>query len=303
MNMKVAIGIDIGGTKIATGIITESGNLIKRAEVKSDPSDREKMFSKVVEAVEQVLEDSAYSLGDMEGIGVGVPGKVDREKGIAVFQNNIPWSQFPVTDRLRKHFGVQRITIDNDVYMAAFAEWKAAGGKSNETFVYVTISTGISCSIIHHGSFFRGAGFAGELGLIPVPSRVFGGKMERLEYVSAGPAIEKLAQKELKVEYITAKDIFDLDRKKASEYQPIIEDVTDHWAQGLYTVSCLLDPHKIVFGGSVIANNPFLLEILKEKLKSYQIPEQQHLLSQMSISSIKQNNGVVGAGLKVFEEI
>ena len=74
-------------------------------------------------------------------------------------------------------------------------------------------------------------------------------------------------------------------------------------AQGLYSISSLLDPHKIVFGGSVIVKNPFLLEIMKEKLKIYQIPEQQHVLNQMTISTIKQNNGVIGAGLRVFEEI
>jgi glucokinase len=58
----------------------------------------------------------------------------------------------------------------------------------------------------------------------------------------------------------------------------------------------------MVFGGSVIVNNPFLLELIKEKLKIYQIPEQQHFLDQISISTLAQNNGVVGAGLRVFEE-
>ncbi|MEY2193522.1 ROK family protein [Neobacillus sp. BF23-41] len=299
--MKMAIGIDIGGTKIAAGIISETGELFKRAELKSDPSDREKMFVKVVEAVEQVLEDSTYSLADMEGIGVGVPGKVDQEQGVAVYQNNLPWAQFPVTSRLREQFGLGRITIDNDVYMAAFAEWKSAQTKSDETFVYVTISTGISCSIIHNGSFFRGAGFAGELGLIPVLSKVTGKKLMRLEHASAGPAIEKLAQKKLQLASLSTKDVFESYQDGVREYQPIIDEVTDTWAQGLYSISCLLDPHKIVFGGSVIVNNPFLLDIIKEKLKSYQIPEQHHLLNQMVISTIKQNNGVVGAGLRVFE--
>ena len=88
--MKKAIGIDIGGTKIAAGIITEKGELLKRTEVKSDPSDREKMFSRVVEAVELLLMESSLSITDIAGIGVGVPGKVDREKRIAVFQNNLP---------------------------------------------------------------------------------------------------------------------------------------------------------------------------------------------------------------------
>ncbi|MDN3017440.1 ROK family protein [Paenibacillus sp. BSR1-1] len=299
--MKKAIGIDIGGTKIAAGIISETGELLKRTEVKSDPTDKEKMFAKVVEAIERVLEDSTYSLADIEGIGAGVPGKVDRQKGIAIFQNNLPWAQFPVTARLQEQFGLERITIDNDVYMAAYAEWKASQAKTDETFVYVTISTGISCSIIHNGSFFRGAGFAGELGLIPVLSTRK--KLERLEKMSAGPAIEKLAQKEMQSASLSTKDVFERYNEGASGFQPIIDEITDNWVHGLYSISCLLDPHKVVFGGSVIANNPFLLDIIKEKLKLIQIPEQQHLLSQMSISAMKQNNGVIGAGLRVFEGI
>lgn len=300
--MKKAIGIDIGGTKIAAGIITEKGELLKRTELKSDPSDREKMFTRVVEAVELLLEDTSFSIKDITGIGVGVPGKVDREKGIAVFQNNLPWEQFPVSQRLRESFGIERIVIDNDVYTAAFAEWKAAGGNREETFVYVTISTGISSAIIHCGSFFRGAGFAGELGLIPILFKKTAPHLKRLEKAAAGPAIAKKGEELLAVR-LSTKDVFERYLTGEPEVQSIIDEVTDSLAQGLYSISSLLDPHKILFGGSVIANNPFLLEIMKEKLKTYQIPEQQHVLNQMTISTIKQNNGVVGAGLRVFENI
>ncbi|MEH7376336.1 ROK family protein [Neobacillus drentensis] len=289
--MKRAIGIDIGGTKIAAGVISEMGELLQRSEVRSDPSDRENMFKQVVTAVKQVLEGTSVS--EIEGIGVGVPGKVDRENGIAVFQNNLPWQQFPLGARLQEQFGAKPITIDNDVYMAAFAEWKAAQGKTNETFVYVTISTGIACSIIHNGSFFRGAGFAGELGLIPVLSKEGN---DRLEKIAAGPGIQKIAG-------IPTKDVFTGYLNGSQEYQSIIDEVTSHLAQGLYSISSLIDPHKMVFGGSVIVNNPFLLELIKEKLKIYQLPDQQHLLDQMSISTLAQNNGVVGAGLRVFERI
>lgn len=79
----MAIGIDTDGKKIAVDIISETGELFKRSEVKSDPSYRKKMFVKVAVAPEQFLEDSTYSLADMEGIGVGVAGKLDCEKGIA----------------------------------------------------------------------------------------------------------------------------------------------------------------------------------------------------------------------------
>jgi glucokinase len=107
--MKKAIGIDIGGTKIAAGIISEAGELPYRAEVKSDPSDRENMFKQVVTAVEQVFEGTSFS--EIEGIGVGVPGKVDRENGFAVFQNNLPWQQFPISARLQDQFGAKPIIM------------------------------------------------------------------------------------------------------------------------------------------------------------------------------------------------
>ncbi|MFP5114644.1 ROK family protein [Bacillaceae bacterium C204] len=301
--MRKAIGIDIGGTKIAAGIITESGELLSRAEVTSDPSDREKMFEQVVRAVEEVLEKSSLKWSEIDGIGAGVPGKVDWENGIAIFQNNLPWDRFPIVSRLQEKFFIENVTIDNDVYMAAFAEWKFARRTWIETFVYMTISTGISCSIIHNGTFIRGAGFAGELGLIPVLSKGAGRKNERLEKVAAGPAIQTLAKTQLQVRHLSTKDVFTGYTTGALEYVSIIEEVTDNLAQGIYAISCLLDPHKIVFGGSVIINNPFLLDIIKEKLKIYQLPEQQHLLDQMSFSTLKQDNGVIGAGMRVFERI
>ncbi|WP_346818060.1 amidohydrolase family protein [Bacillus paramobilis] len=80
----MAIGIDTDGTKIEVDIISETGELFKHSEVKSDPSDRKKMFVKVAVALEQVLEDSTYLLADMKGIGVDVAGKLDCEKGIAI---------------------------------------------------------------------------------------------------------------------------------------------------------------------------------------------------------------------------
>ncbi|MCH1624152.1 ROK family protein [Ferdinandcohnia quinoae] len=299
--MKQAIGIDIGGTKIAAGIVTESGNLLHRTEVKSDPSNREKMFAKVVEAVELVLEKSSLSISDIAGLGIGVPGKVDRENGVAVFQNNLPWRNFPLSKRLSDHFVIERITTDNDVYMAAFAEWRHSGTLNNETFVYVTVSTGISSTIIQNGSFFRGAGFAGELGLIPVLSIRNQNENKRLEKVAAGPAIQQMAREDLKEEQLLTKDVFGGYHKGKLELKKIIEEVADNIAQGLYSISCLIDPHKIVFGGSVMVNNPFLLELIKEKLQIYQIPEQHHVLEQMRISTLKQDNGVVGAGQRVFE--
>ena len=296
--MKKAIGLDIGGTKIAAGIVTEHGELLGRVEVKSDPSGREAMFARVCEAVEQVLNEVSISIDQIEGIGAGVPGKVDRKEGIAIYQNNLPWGNFPIRERLADRFKENRIIIDNDVYMAAFAEW-VSQKDLEETFVHITISTGIASSIIHKGDFIRGAGFAGELGLIPV---LIGDSNERLEKIAAGPGIRKLAEKELKQDIGSTKDVFDRFLSGAEGYDVIIEQIAEYIAQGIYSISSLIDPHRIVFGGSVIVNNPFLLDLIKNKLKAHQLVDQQHLLNHLYISRLRENNGVVGAGLRVFDD-
>lgn len=296
--MAYALGVDIGGTKIATIIIDENGKIYKRAEVPSDSSHKEKMFDQVIRSIELVLEESQISISEIKGIGVGVPGKVDRENGVAVFQNNLPWENFPIANRLREYFSIDNIVVDNDVYMATFAEWKVSNTNEQDTFVYLTVSTGISCSIIHKGSFLSGNGFAGELGLLPVATKLAPNGIERLEKVAAGPAMQKFASEKLKTPALTTKDFFGEYEAGNPEAKELLEGIANSLAHGIYSIISLLDPHKIVLGGGVINNNPFLLDLIKESLKDYLIPEQQHALAHLYVSELKGDSGVVGAGMK-----
>lgn len=296
--MSYSLGIDIGGTKIATVIIDQLGKIMGRVEIASDPSDKEKMFACVVESVEQVLTKSQIDLGEIVGIGVGVPGKVDREKGIAIFQNNLPWANFPLADRLKDYFSIDNIVIDNDVYMATYAEWKAANTSKEETFVYLTVSTGISCAIIHQGAFLSGNGFAGELGLLPVTASRAPGGISRLEKTAAGPAMKKYAEAQFEDAEITTKGFFQKYEEGNPEAVSLMNEVADSLAHGVYALICVLDPHKIVLGGGVINHNPFLLDLIKQKLKAYVIPAQEQSLERLYVSQLKGDSGVVGAGLK-----
>jgi len=90
--------------------------------------------------------------------------------------------------------------------MAAFAEWNMHGAVHDETFVYFTDSTGISSTIIHQGEFLRGAGFAGEIGLLPVTALSFQNGLERLEQAASTPAIQQI----MNDDNISTKDILEL---------------------------------------------------------------------------------------------
>lgn len=296
--MKYAIGIDIGGTKIAAGIVNEHGDLIQQELVSSDPSGKEAMFQRVVQCVEQLMNHSSIPLQEIYGIGAGIPGKVDREKGVAVFQNNIPWRNFPFVDRLREALGMERIIIDNDVYMAAFAEWRAANMSDEELFVYLTVSTGISCSIIQGGRYIRGAGFAGELGLIPIETKNRKQPFVRLENAASGPAIQEKARIIYENDQMFTKDIFESYIRGDAKADQLIEEMVFVISKGVYIINCLLDPHKIIFGGSVMAYNPFLIEQIKNKLEPYLLAEQNHILESMEINKLNNGQGIIGAGLR-----
>ncbi|MBM7600027.1 glucokinase [Virgibacillus halotolerans] len=296
--MKYGLGVDIGGTKIATVIINEQGNVVERVEVPSNTVDKEQMFMQVVNSIEQVLANATLHISMIEGMGIGVPGKVDREKGVAVFQNNLPWRNFPIVERLRDYFSIENIVIDNDVYMAAFAEWKISNVSEDATFVYVTVSTGISCSIIQQGSFVRGAGFAGEIGLFPVLSKSSKKGVQTLEETASGPSIERRAQKDLKQPYLKTGDLFQAYENGNENAQSVMNEVVESLAHGIYSIICLLDPHKIIFGGGVMNHHPYLLDLVREKVSHYVISEQKHALARMQRSKLKGDSGIVGAGLK-----
>lgn len=299
--MKYAIGIDVGGTKIAAGIVNEKGNLIQKEVVKSDSSDKEKMFSQVMSCVKLLLNHSSIPIQEIYGVGAGIPGKVDIERGIAVFQNNLPWSDFPIADRLQQELKLNNIIIDNDVYMAAFAEWNDTNLGDKDLLVYCTVSTGISCSIIQGGEFIRGAGFSGELGLIPVHGFGEEERLNRLELTSSGPAIEKHGRIVYRNNLLTTKDIFDLYNNGEVKAIKLLDEFAASLAYGTYMINSLLDPHLIVFGGSVITHNPFVINLVREKLAKLIIEEQQHVLKDMKISNLGNDQGVIGAGLRVFD--
>lgn len=302
--MTYAMGVDIGGTKIAAAIIDDEGHRYAHTEYPSITTDQESMFRQVVCCLEETIRQSNLDLFDLRGMGFGVPGKVDHVNGIALYQNNIPWENFPLVQRIREYFSVENVIIDNDVYMAAYAEWVMQGKNEQETFVYLTISTGISCCTIHNGDFIRGAGFAGEIGFLPVKKNHTVGEWQRLEEAAAGPGIVHAAQPLQDTDSrdsITTAQIIENYKNGDAFATRIMKEAISDYAKGLYAISCLLDPDKLVFGGGVMNHHPDLLVPIQKELAAYLVPDQKALLERMTVSQIQGGSGLVGAGLRACD--
>ncbi len=295
--MKQSIGVDIGGTKVAVAIINEKGEIVSRRQALSEVESADTLFEQVVRLINEELNEHSFSMQEMEGIGIGLPGKVDVENGIAVFQNNIPWPNFPIVQRLQEVYGSIPVKIDNDVKVAAYAEYRLQNLTEKEMFAYVTLSTGIAATNIVHNEILRGAGFSGEIGFIPVH---YFGQWMSLEEACSGVGIQKKAQELYQDSSVITKDVFERWCQGDAIATDIIRQAATGIASSLHAMICLLDPHVIVFGGSVSNYNPDYIELVKEILETRLHAEQKHVLKRMVPSTIKGDNGIIGAGLLVL---
>lgn len=297
--MNYSIGLDIGGTKIATGVVDEEGNIFSEIKLPSKTKDKESMFEQVLEALKQTLEDFKGKKEEIIGIGIGLPGKVDRENGIAVFQNNLPWANFPLKERLLEHYPEMEIHIDNDVAVAAFGEHFLNKVGKETLFTYITLSTGVASASVLNNELIKGNGFSGELGLIPVVSELENNELRPLEKCTSGVAIETYGRKHFKDKSLTTKDIFDKYYEKDEKAVEIIESVSKSLAYGFVSIISLLDPEKIVVGGSVAVHHPVLIDLIKKELEELLIEAQKDAIDRISVSE-NSDAPLIGAASRLF---
>ncbi len=160
----LAIGFDIGGTKIAAALGTGDGKIISSKRIKSENRAPEDVLGEMVLAGNEMLKSNGFKSSDLTAIGIGAPGPMDIPKGTISPCNMKKWVNVPVRDYLSEKMGVKAY-FDNDANAGVLAEWLFGAGKGCSHLIYLTMSTGIGGGIIANGHLVQGASFtAGEIG-------------------------------------------------------------------------------------------------------------------------------------------
>ena len=276
------LGLDLGGTKILTGLADSKGNIITRARRDTEAElGEDKIISNMIKTVEEVLSKAEVKKEQVKTLGIGSPGPLDAKKGIIIENANLPWTNVPLVARMEAALGIKTL-LKNDANAAALGEKWFGAGKNVDNMVYITISTGIGGGAIINKELFTGVtDNACEIGhtIIDPNGPLCGcGKHGCLEAFSSGTSIGKRAReaaaagksKEMMeladniVEDIdavicaqaayqgdqVAKDIF----KKAGYYLGI----------GLGNIVNIFNTEMIILGGGVMkASDLFLDEAIK----------------------------------------
>lgn len=278
---KPILGVDIGGTKVAVGIVDPDGKIL--AQIRKPMSAHgspEAGFEAVTAAIDSMV---ASSPEDIASIGICAPGPLDPKSGIVLNPPNVPcWRNFPLADKISSRYRVP-VKVDNDANAAALAEnrWGAARGFRYE--FYATLGTGIGTGIVFDGSIYHGnTGSAGEGGHMSIDYRgpvCNCGKRGCIEILAAGTAIGLRARAILQSEAARPSAIRDLADGNISSVtselvgraytagdplaREILVETADMLTAWLGNIVDLLDPDVIVMGGGVAA----MLEPFFEKMK------------------------------------
>lgn len=159
------VGVDLGGTNIAVGVVDENYKIIGKGKVKTNaPRPAEEIFADIKKAIDLAVADAGLTMDDIEKVGVGTPGSINQDTGIIEFSNNLKFDNVPAKKMLEELTG-KPCAFENDANAAALGEAYAGAGNGAKNFVAVTLGTGVGSGIIVDGKIVSGINFAGgEMG-------------------------------------------------------------------------------------------------------------------------------------------
>lgn len=302
-----AIGIDIGGTKIAGAVVSEEGTILAEDRIATDAGDSEAIVDSVVAMVERLA--VGY---DVDAAGVAAPGFIDVNQSIVYYTPNISWRNEPLRARLLARLDLD-ITIDNDANAAGWAEYRFGAGRDVSDMTVLTIGTGVGGAIVSQGRLFRGGFGAGaELGhmrVVPEGLPCGCGSRGCIEQYGSGRALLRMANEIADgggigrglAEARTRSGTLDgvIVGALIAESDPgALLALTElgHWlGQACASLSAVLDPELFVFGGGVAIAGDLLLDPVREAYREVVPAHGYHPEPRFVIAELSNDAGVVGA--------
>ncbi len=307
------IGIDLGGTNIAVGLVDSTPKVVAKT---SRPTlvgrPYMEMVKDMVEMAEELLAKEGYTKADLLGVGVGSPGSIDPATGEIIYANNLDWHHIPLDKELAKAFPGVPVAVENDANAAAYGEY-VVNGKGTDSFVFITLGTGVGGGLILNKKIYTGFnGTGAELGHF---SMVMDGEYctcgrngcweayasvtalirQTKEAIEKNPdsLMAKLAEERGRISGRTAFDAADAGDEAAKQ---VVKTYLRYVADGIVSMINIFQPEMLVIGGGISKQGDSLLNPIKEYLMKYvyckEVP-----MTEVKIATLFNDAGIIGAAL------
>ena len=314
--MGYYIGIDLGGTNIAGGLVTEDGTILAKGSV---PTGRGRSAAEIVDDMaalaKRVAEDGKVGWEEVASVGLGVPGTANKETGVVEFANNLGFFDEPIVKLLEERLPGKRILFDNDANAAAWGEYVAGSGKGTESMIAVTLGTGVGGGIILNGTLYEGINYAaGELGhfVIALDGKACncGRRCCYEAYASATALIEQTKEAMEKnpfsalweivggdLERTEGKTVFDGIRLGDETAKQVFDRYIRYVGVGLVDLINVFQPELICIGGGISKAGEMLLAPLRRMIEEESYTRTAKRQTKLAIASLDNDAGIIGAAL------
>lgn len=309
---KYSIGIDLGGTKILTALVNrETGGVIEHVKKKTKKDKGpQNIIKKMLDGIEELLENSGKTIEEISSIGVGAAGQIDRKNGTLIAAVNLDCYELNIKKIITEKFNVP-VFVGNDVEIATIGEQKFGAGRDCDDFVCVFVGTGVGSSIVKNGKIIYGAtGTAGEIGHIIVDlngRQCACGAHGCLEAYASRSAIEKRIEGALKkgrksciLDYLeSGKSITSSMIQKSIEREDelviqCVSEAAEYLSGGIASIINFVNPELIILGGGLIEAVDYFYQktIKKARAKSLPVPAEKIQFKKAALGDF---SGVIGA--------
>jgi glucokinase len=306
--MGLTIGVDIGGTKIAAGVVDEEGSILETCKVPT-PSTPAGVIDAIAEAVRTV-----GSGHPVDAVGIGAAGYVDDKRATVLFAPNINWRHETLKDKVEQRVGLP-VVVENDANAAAWGEYRFGAGRGHDDVVCITLGTGLGGGIIIGGRLHRGRfGVAGEFGHIRVvPDGLLCGCGSQgcWEQYASGRALVRYARQRAAATPESAETLLGLGdgtpdgiqgrhiSEAARAGDPVAIDSfreLARWAgAGLADLASLFDPSAFIVGGGVSDEGDLVLDPIRKSFRRWLVGSQWRPHAQVLAARLGGEAGLVGA--------
>ncbi len=311
---KRLYGVDLGGTTVKMGLFDTEGNVITKWEIPTVKDHGGKhILPDIAEAIKKNMTENNLSKDDVIGVGIGVPGPVDKD-GVIYKAANLGWGVFSVRNTLSDLLDGIKVEAGNDANVAALGEMWKGGGKGHKNMVAVTLGTGVGGGIIIDGRILTGStGAGGEIGHIHVEdneTEACGcGNKGCLEQYTSATGVVRLAKRRLaeddktsvlRDEEVNSKTVWDAVKISDSVAIEIANTFGKYLGKGLAAVAGVVNPEIFVIGGGVSKAGEILIDYIKPSYQKYVFNGSREV--KFALATLGNDAGIYGAAKLVLGE-
>ena len=294
----VRIGIDIGGTDTKIGLVDVHNKLLDSVCI---PTKAERPADEVIRTVAEtalsILDKNGIAMEQCVGVGIGVPGTVDRKKGIVRYSNNIRWEDVPLVKEMSTYLPIP-VEIANDADCAALGETIAGAGKECSDVVMITLGTGVGGGVVLDGEIYEGRGIGGsELGHMVIVENgepCTCGRRGCLEAYASATALKREAKRASKKELIPS-EIFALAKQGDPAMKEVVETYIRRLGLGIVNIVNIFRPQLVLLGGGISGQGESLLVPLRRILREECFGGERGDVPEIEEAVLGNNAGIIGA--------